>query len=352
MDDYIKIFSNIKIVKGVRFGLVIDYQNKKYFRVERNIFDLILKFDGVKIKNIYNINRSYDKGSIDKLLKILVKQNLIFITKIPNQFPPIDMNYFWPSQISNAIIDVNFKHIEFYKDVFDDLTDLGCEFMKLRIFHELNFKLVENILNLLDKSSVINCTIEISKINPSKISKLDNLFNSFHILKQIVIFNFREDIKINPRIENGELILRSEEVNSHTSCGVVSENIFLSNINFLSEGLKFNTCLNRKVGIDFNGEIKNCPSMRKSHGNIQNIRIKEICISNDFIELWSITKDKISVCKDCEFRYVCTDCRAFIEDPEDYFSKPLKCGYNPYIGQWSEWSTNPLKKKAIEFYKL
>jgi len=44
------------------------------------------------------------------------------------------------------------------------------------------------------------------------------------------------------------------------------------------------------------------------------------------------------------------DCRAYIEDPEDINSKSLKCGYNPYTGEWSEWSTNPLKQKAIEHY--
>jgi hypothetical protein len=32
------------------------------------------------------------------------------------------------------------------------------------------------------------------------------------------------------------------------------------------------------------------------------------------------------------------------------YSKPLECGYNPYTCEWEEWSTNPLKQKAIEHY--
>jgi hypothetical protein len=63
-------------------------------------------------------------------------------------------------------------------------------------------------------------------------------------------------------------------------------------------------------------------------------------------------KDQIEVCKDCEFRYICTGCRAYLEDPEDIHSKPLKCGYNPYTCEWEEWSTNPLKQKAIEHYGM
>jgi hypothetical protein len=34
------------------------------------------------------------------------------------------------------------------------------------------------------------------------------------------------------------------------------------------------------------------------------------------------------------------------------YSKPLKCGYNPYTCEWEEWSTNPLKQKAIDYYGM
>ena len=72
--------------------------------------------------------------------------------------------------------------------------------------------------------------------------------------------------------------------------------------------------------------------------------------SNRFI--WKRILFLPNASKDCEFRYICTDCRAYVEDPEDILSKPLKCGYNPYTGEWSEWSTNPLKQKAIDFYGM
>jgi len=67
---------------------------------------------------------------------------------------------------------------------------------------------------------------------------------------------------------------------------------------------------------------------------------------------WNITKDQIDICKDCEFRHICTDCRAYIEDPKNIYSKPLKCGYNPYTNDWSDWSANPLKQRTIEYYGM
>jgi len=96
--------------------------------------------------------------------------------------------------------------------------------------------------------------------------------------------------------------------------------------------------------------------MSQSYGNIKDTTLQEALDHPDFKQHWNITKDKIHVCIPIaigsEFRHICTDCRAYIEAPEDILSKPLKCGYNPYTGEWSEWSTNPLKQKAIQYYGM
>jgi SPASM domain peptide maturase of grasp-with-spasm system len=92
--------------------------------------------------------------------------------------------------------------------------------------------------------------------------------------------------------------------------------------------------------------------MSQSFGNIKDTTLEEALSHPDFKKYWNITKDQIEVCKDCEFRHICTDCRAYIEEPENQYSKPLKCGYNPYTNKWEEWSTNPLKQKAIEYYGM
>jgi SPASM domain peptide maturase of grasp-with-spasm system len=118
------------------------------------------------------------------------------------------------------------------------------------------------------------------------------------------------------------------------------------------ESLKYNSCLNNKISIDTFGNIKNCPSMKENFGNINDLTLTDAFNNNQFKKYWNIKKDDIAVCKDCEFRHICTDCRAFLETPEDIYSKPLKCGYNPYTNTWEEWSTNPLKQKAIEFYGM
>ena len=74
--------------------------------------------------------------------------------------------------------------------------------------------------------------------------------------------------------------------------------------------------------------------------------------SKEFQSLCNLKKEGVKVCQDCEYRYVCTDCKAFIKNPEDLYSKPLKCGSNPYTNEWEEWSKHPKKQNAIPFYQL
>lgn len=137
----------------------------------------------------------------------------------------------------------------------------------------------------------------------------------------------------------------------------MNEKYFNPNLPKVLEAINHNSCLRKKISIDKDGNIRNCPSMPQSFGNIKDTTLEEALNHKDFKKYWNLTKDSIEICKDCEFRYICTDCRAYTEKTHQNnegldTSKPLKCGYDPYTGEWEEWSTNPLKQKAIKYYGL
>jgi radical SAM protein with 4Fe4S-binding SPASM domain len=71
-----------------------------------------------------------------------------------------------------------------------------------------------------------------------------------------------------------------------------------------------------------------------SYGNVRDVSLHSAVARRDFREMWEINKDQIEVCKDCEFRYICIDCRAYLSRQEDRYSKPAKCGYDPYTARW------------------
>ncbi len=129
------------------------------------------------------------------------------------------------------------------------------------------------------------------------------------------------------------------------NCGAISPKYFRINLPMFSESQKHNTCLHRKISIDSKGDIRNCPSMPESFGNIRDTKLREAIRQKSFKKYWDITKDKITVCSDCEFRHICTDCRAYGREENDIYSKPLKCGYDPYSLQWDRKKPNTIKPR-------
>ena len=183
---------------------------------------------------------------------------------------------------------------------------------------------------------------------------IDLSFN-YPIFGRIIFMSSPEEKRLDHNLIN--IHFAKKEYFYLKSCGEINKEYFsCNNINY-QEANKFNSCLHKKIAIDKDGNIKNCPSMPQSFGNIKDTTLEEALNHQDFKKYWNLTKDNIEVCKDCEFRYICTDCRAYTERTHTNsegldISKPLKCGYNPYTGEWEEWSTNPLKEKAIKYYGM
>jgi SPASM domain peptide maturase of grasp-with-spasm system len=150
-----------------------------------------------------------------------------------------------------------------------------------------------------------------------------------------------------------EVRITSQMIDSNIHCGLITvRSLHAPSITNFFETKFHNGCLNRKVAVDALGNIRNCPSMPAIYGNTADTNLADAIKGEGFKDKWQIRKDQVKVCMDCEFRYACSDCRAYVEDPADIYSKPLKCGYDPYTGQWEEWSTNPLKQQAIAYYGI
>jgi SPASM domain peptide maturase of grasp-with-spasm system len=141
------------------------------------------------------------------------------------------------------------------------------------------------------------------------------------------------DFKEEPNGKLTRIIVTTQTLTSEQHCGLVLPDYFVVNLPMFTEAQHFNTCLNRKLSVDKQGNIKNCPAMPESFGNVANTRLATALQNDTFKEKWRITKDDIAVCKDCEFRYICTDCRAITMDGH-VRGKPAHCRYNPYTAEW------------------
>ena len=165
-------------------------------------------------------------------------------------------------------------------------------------------------------------------------------FLSHGRVKEICVYSCPEEavVKYNESKSDDKFInlyYTDQRIDSSNHCGYIyPTNFVIHNLHFF-ESQKFNNCLNKKISIDINGNIMNCPSMKTKYGTLENTKLEDVIKKDDFTKIWSINKDSVEKCKDCEFRYVCSDCRAFTED-NDLNKKPLHCKYNPYTAEWED----------------
>jgi SPASM domain peptide maturase of grasp-with-spasm system len=334
--------SNCFITKGHSRSLLVDLQRYKQYIVSIELGEIL---------NQRFIKKEEFPKKYNSIIGHLIEEDILLEVEPPDKelFTPIDTSFDIPSFINDAIIDVNIVLPDF-KVIIKQLIPLLCRHIEIRFFSHLE---IGTIITILDE--VENTTIEaIDVYLPyTSFKKYENQF------LQIMEKNIRlRVLYIHSSPKNGliaqrdRLLFTSQEINSEKHCGVISKFLFSVNSLTYFESLKYNTCLNRKIAINCNGEIKNCPSMQKSYGNINDTSLKEVLEKEGFKDLWNISKAQITTCKDCEFRNICTDCRAYTEAPNDIYSKPLKCGYDPYTTTWEAWSTNPLKQNAMELYGL
>lgn len=229
---------------------------------------------------------------------------------------------------------------------------MNCKFLELRVLDGIGMDEVSSFVSKFKNTSVQCIDVFFPFVNLETYSELLKMKEDLFDIRWLFMYNTPKSIaeKIELYREPETLVLTSGIRKSE--CGVILPYYFSINIPTYTESNHFNSCLNCKIAVDENGEIRNCPSTAKSFGNITTTSLEQALENKDYNILGKIKKDEIKICKDCEYRHICTDCRAFIEDPNDIYSKPLKCGYNPYTGIWEEWSKNPLKQSAIDYYQM
>jgi SPASM domain peptide maturase of grasp-with-spasm system len=280
---------------------------------------------------------------------------MVFFSHQWQQFPKIKLNK-WdePHTILHCIIDLD-KEVDYINHTLvASLETLSCQSLQLRCFEPMHLDYILGIIKKFEFSCVENIELILKYQKEIPFEAYQHLCASNLRINRLIITDAPEYKHKGLAGENalGHIIYVKNKIDSHQYCGIISPKYFTINLKTFSESQQHNTCLNRKISIDVKGNIKNCPSMTKSFGHIKDTTLEAALEKNGFKAYWKINKDKIKVCKDCEFRHVCTDCRAYIEDPKDRYSKPLKCGYNPYTNAWEAWSENPLKGKAMKGYGL
>ncbi len=336
MRDRFKLFSCCIPVKGYLRSALYDLQRKNYLFIPSSLFDILINHSGKTLDEVLQLVDDDEREQVEKYLSYLLENEFIFLCEKEDldYFPPLNLSWESSAEVDSIIIDINECSNYDFTNIANDISRLRSKVIQLRIFSIKDKKDIADIISIFSKTDTKSLevifpnkegvNIEFIKEIIDRNSKVTSLFITDSPNKELSDYK-QATVRYTP-----------DRIISESNCGIISKAFFVCHLNTYCESQNFNTCLNKKVSIDVNGNIKNCPSCTQSFGNIRNTTIKEAMEHPDFKKAWNVSKDQIDVCKECEFRHMCTDCRAYIKDSENIYSQPVKCTYNPYIAKWED----------------
>jgi len=334
---FYRISNNIQLTRGYNRSIILSFSNNSYEFIPNELYEILLKFNGKKrIIDIINEKGNNDKETLLEYFDFLKNNRFIIITDNDEKFNnliPLKTGFNLPYKISNCVVEINSSPVN--NLLVDRLLESNLSSLSIFINMELSeIQAIYDFLRFFNNSNIIYIELHLKYFSNLTEVVISQLFKIQYRLLKVLVYESPKDELTFEKTYKENLVLWTKTKMHIENCGIVNPFYYAINKQFYFESLNHNTCLNRKVCIDVKGEIKNCPSISKSYGNIKNTTLAEAIEKHGFKDLWFINKDKIDVCKVCEFRHICTDCRAFIKDPENIYSQPAKCPYNPYIAKW------------------
>jgi SPASM domain peptide maturase of grasp-with-spasm system len=336
--------------------LISDLQRNTSELYPPELDDLIRELRSASVEEVLKDYDQKSQAAVQEYLDFLLEKEFGFLTENSwdKNFPPLSYD------------DQDYTILS---DIFIELTDLH---VLQSIQHSIEQLEIKHLVIYCPRFLLQEEFVEIDHIFSGSILQGIEIFSPFHNLVDLdfiqsldkntariysLVFYSCPKAPFEVKDDFRFAIHFTSQALNISSCGKVNLDYFNTNLPKVLEAVNHNSCLYKKIGIDIGGNIKNCPAMPQSFGNIRDSTLEEALQHKDFKKYWNLTKDGIEICKDCEFRYICTDCRAYTErthfDKNQLdFSRPLKCGYNPYTGEWEEWSANPLKQKSILHYGM
>ena len=334
-NKYYRLFAPCIPVRGFRRSVIADLNRHQLFYIPNKLYQILTR---EKNRTWSDLMEKYGDDNLEALTSyfdFLLQNELVFPFKKEElvHFPSLYLQWDFPSDCSNAILDIGHPSNYDVAKAITQLDEISCFHTQIRLLREIDLPYLERLLELTNNTSIRSVQLMMNYCQAID-EQLYTIFEKYWKLVKVEMFRAPESRSASLKRNIALIVYYADKVLAPENCGVVSTEYFCIEMKHFTESQHHNTCLNRKICIDANGNIKNCPSMTKSYGNIRDTTLEEAINKPGFKDLWYICKDQIDVCKDCEFRYMCTDCRCFIKDPGNIHSQPAKCTYNPYICLW------------------
>jgi SPASM domain peptide maturase of grasp-with-spasm system len=347
LGKYVLVFPDCIPVEGPVSSAIYDLTRGRISTFPSAYLPFFAQFRVEPLGQIVDALSDEDRRAFSDFFAFLLRSEYITLVEDLSAFPELATTWDEPGVVRDAILDVDGRHHDYAK-IIGELDGLGCLHLQVRGYSEL-FGITElaELARLCHGTSIQSLEAVLRHEPARSDDSYAAVVGEHRIISSLVLHSASSDGRIavdygargpSAALVTTEIERTTKRLGSHLDCGTITKRQLLrpSTVTF-AELQRFNGCLNRKIAIDADGELRNCPAMAASFGHHRSASLGEVARRPAFQQAWHAKKDDIEGCRDCQFRYACTDCRAFVEDPNAADSKPLKCGYDPYSDTWTDW---------------
>lgn len=339
--SYLLLSECCQMTAGYSRTLLVDFQRKQIDFIDNQVFE-VFRTGANKTKTVGQLLAGFERKhreTVRQYFRYLLEKEYCFLCEADEieLFPAMQLEFDHPSLITNALIDLPAKldagYLAQYGRFVEELSGLGCEAVQIRGYHPVAEAELHGLLRMLTGTSIHQVELLLRYNEQVPVTWYQQLLADVGIINDLILHSGPRKFSV-PLDTTQILLVTDQVIDSDAHCGLVSPRYFNLELDHFTESTGFNTCLNRKISLDPEGFIRNCPSLKTTYGSIRDTGLREVIATDEFKRVWYLKKDAIDCCKICEFRNICTDCRAFHESDHS-LGKPVKCGYDPVTTEWS-----------------
>ena len=312
-------------VKGIELGAIYDLQRDDIELVPNSLVDFIYNIHSKTVMNIIEEWKGDDVAQ--EYIEFLIEKEFVFFSA-EDHFPelPDDCINDDVSKIEFITIILSDDLITEIQYISDRVDYLGAKRLHLHFSYDADVGKIPNVLNSFQKSCVVDLSISL----PDQKNFSPSLVFAEQRLKSIYFYQSacsKEDHygRINLyylKQNENDLFVPKSTINT----------IAINHRAYLT-AKKFNLGLYKTILVDHLGRIRLNIIDQKDYGlflgSKEEIEKSLLTLS----ELWSLNRNEISPCKDCQLRYACTASfiPEYVPEKEEYF---VNCNYNIHTNEW------------------
>lgn len=320
--QFLCLFADCKVVQGYGRSVILDLTRARYDYIPNHLAELLTQFHRQPLRSVFDFYGEENADTIDSYLDFLQTNEYIFLAEESelDLYPPMSDEWAEPAQVISATVHLQALDFPSAAALLSELENAGCRALFIHSQAPATTAQLSRIAQLLQSSS-----FEAELVLPYSDSLNDAALTNYQQhtkIRQLTLFNA-------PATEtHGNVQLQTGGFAFTRKAHIVNPGH-----RFYTESLHYNAYLNRKLFVDAEGRVSPHHSSTEVFGHLDE-GLAELLQKPQWNQLFTASKQKTDICRQCEYRNHCFDARLPQQRSANEWFHTTDCGYNPYINKW------------------